>query len=1024
LPAAATAQSVRGTVTDASRAALPGAAVQLVHVETNRLRRTVTDALGGFAMSSLPPGDYRIEAEHAGYRKQVRQITLRLNQEVQIEIPLLLGQRTDTVEVTATPEVLRTDSSALGGLIENHQITGLPLDGRNFFELSLLLPGVAPPAQGSAGSTRGDFAVNINGAREGSNNFLLDGVFNGDAQLNGIGVTPPVDAVREFAIVTSTYDASFGRNAGGQVSVVLKSGTNQLHGAAYEFFRNRALDARNFFAPPSEKSPQYQRNQFGASLGGAVKQNRTFFFGDFEGRRLREGVTRITNVPTDLERAGDFSRSNLLAIDLFTQLPFAGNLIPVERRNPVGLAVAALYPRPNRLAPNQNYVSSPTLDDREDHFDVRLDHNLGASDDLAVRYSFADRSLYEPFSGSTFAAIPGFGTDVLRRAQNATASETHIFTPNLLNEFRLGFNRVAIGSFQENIDRNLNREVGLPQVSSNPRDYGLSLISITGYSAIGDESHNPQHSARTSYQITNTVTYARGRHLLKAGVDLRRLQQNAYRDEMARGFLSFLGQTGNALAEMLQGFPSLTGVARLDNQQHLRTPSAYLFVQDSWRVRPDLTLSAGLRYEYSAPPVDAEDRANIYDPGTRSLVRVGTNGIPRSGYEPDRNNWAPRIGLAWRPGDRGTVLRAGYGLYYDQAALATGEGLYFNAPYFDFKLYFSLEQLPLTLFDPFPRNFPFALPSSALAFQRDLRTAYTQQWSFSIQQEIGRNRVIEAAYAGSRGTKLLGGRDLNQPLPSAQRPNPRPVPQFDDITVLESRGNSSYHSLQVRFQQSLRRGLTGLASYTWSKSIDDASGFFSSAGDPNFPQDSLHAGLERGLSNFDLRHRLSLSYSWDLPLGRGRLRGGWQTFGIWSFQSGRPFTVALLSDLDNSNTGRANLGFGANDRPDVLRNPELAGRSQERWFDTTAFALPRFGSFGNAGRNILTGPGYRNINVSLVKNVRLSERAALQSRLEAFNFLNHTNFNLPDIFFGSPAFGKIQSAQSPRRVQLGLKLLF
>jgi hypothetical protein len=370
------------------------------------------------------------------------------------------------------------------------------------------------------------------------------------------------------------------------------------------------------------------------------------------------------------------------------------------------------------------------------------------------------------------------------------------------------------------------------------------------------------------------------------------------------------------------------------------------------------------------------------------------------------------------------VLRAGYGLYYDRPALATGEGLYFNAPYFDFKLYFPLEQLPLTLFDPFPRNFPVALPSSALAFQRDLRAAYTQQWNFSIQQEIGRNRVIEAAYAGSKGTKLLGGRDLNQPLPSARRPNPRPMPQFDDITVLESRANSNYHSLQVRFQQSLRRGLTGLASYTWSKSIDDASGFFSSAGDPNYPQDSLHASLERGLSNFDLRHRLSLSYSCDLPLGRGRLRGGWQTFGVWTFQSGRPFTVALLSNLDNSNTGRANLGFGANDRPNVSRNPALSVRTPERWFDTTAFTLPPFGSFGSAGRNILTGPGYRNINASLVKNLTLTERAALQFRAEAFNLLNRTNLDLPDIFFGSPTFGRIQSAQSPRRVQFGLKLLF
>jgi hypothetical protein len=508
-------------------------------------------------------------------------------------------------------------------------------------------------------------------------------------------------------------------------------------------------------------------------------------------------------------------------------------------------------------------------------------------------------------------------------------------------------------------------------------------------------------------------------------VDLRRLQQNAFRDEESRGFLSFLGLTGNALAEMLLGLPSLTGVARLDNPQHLRTHSAYGFVEDTWRLLPDLTLTAGLRYEYNSPPVDATDRANLYDPATQSLVQVGTNGIPRGGSAPDRNNFAPRVGVAWRPGHASTMVRSGYGIYYDQSALATGEGLYFNAPYFIFNLFFPFGQYPLTLADPFPADFPIPLPASALAIQSDLRTAYIQQWNFNLQQEVGRDRVFEVAYAGSKGTKLLGARDLNQPLPSAQPMNPRPVVQFADINILESRGNSSYQSLQSRFQQRFHHGLTALASYTWSKSIDDASSFFSSAGDANFPQNSHDTRADRGLSNFDLRHRFSLSYSYDLPLGKGRLRGGWQTFGIWTFQTGRPFTVALLPNVDNSNTGQSILGFGgSNDRPNVLHPAALSHPTPDRWFDVTAFALPPFGSFGNAGRNILTGPGYQSINVSIVKNTRLNEHAELQIRAEAFNLLNHVNFDLPDIFFGSPAFGAIQSAESPRRIQFGAKILF
>jgi hypothetical protein len=1024
LPLAASAQSVRGTVTDAGRKALAGVAVRLVHQETNRQRNALTGPRGEFTISNLAPGEYRIETEREGYARQTRQFDVLLDQDVTIEISLLPGQRKDTVQVTATADVLRTGSAALGGVVDNRQITGLPLDGRNFYELSLLLNGVAPAAQGSAGSVRGDFAVNIDGAREDANNFLLDGVFNGDPKLNGIAVTPPVDAVREFEVAAGGYDAAFGRNAGGQFNVVLKSGGNQLHGTAYEFLRNRAVDARNFFAPAGQPSPAYQRNQFGASAGGPVRRNRTFFFADYEGRRLREGMTLLTNVPTALERTGDFSRSAVPAIDPFTQTPFPGNVVPKAYLNPVGLAIAALYPLPNRSVANQDYVSSPAERDREDHFDLRVDHTLGPADDLALRYSFADRALYEPFTGPSFAAIPGFGDNVPRRAQNAMAGETHIFSASLLNELRFGLDRVSAGVFQQNLGNNLNQQVGLPQVSTNPRDTGLSLIDITGYSPIGDEYNNPQHSASTIYQVTDTVTAVRGRHLLKAGVDLRWLQQNAYRDVMANGYLDFLGMTGNALEELLLGLPSVTTVAHVDNAEHLRTDSQYAFFEDTWRVRPDLTISAGVRYEYNAPPVDTQNRANVYDPATQSLIRVGTNGIPRGGYGADRNNFAPRLGLAWRPGQKGTVVRAGYSIAYDQSSLATGEGLYFNAPYYVLNEYYSFAQFPLSLSDPFPQNYPLAVPSSALAFQRGLRTPYIQQWSFQVQQEAGRNQVLELAYAGSKGSKLIGARDLNQPLPSAQADNPRPVPQFADINVIESRGNSNYQSLQAAFRRTLRAGLAATAAYTWSKSIDDASGFFTTAGDANYPQDSRHVDLERGLSDFDVRHRFTLSYGYDLPFGKGRLRGGWQTFGIWTFQTGRPFTVALLADDDNANTGISSLGFGANDRPNVLRNPALSHPGPDGWFDTTAFVVPPYGSFGNAGRNILTGPGLQNVNVSVLKTTELGERARLQFRAEAFNLLNRVNLDLPDNFVGSPTFGKIQSAESPRRIQFGLKLLF
>jgi hypothetical protein len=438
--------------------------------------------------------------------------------------------------------------------------------------------------------------------------------------------------------------------------------------------------------------------------------------------------------------------------------------------------------------------------------------------------------------------------------------------------------------------------------------------------------------------------------------------------------------------------------------------------------------------------VDAADRSRVFDTVTRTIVTPGTNGVPRGGHESDKNNFAPRVGLAWTIGDEGsTVLRAGYGVYYDQLPLAPGEALYFNSPLFDNNIFFSLPGLPLTLNDPFPTFFPLPLPDSAFAIQRDLRTGYMQHWNANVQQSLGSSRILEIAYVGSKGTKLLTARDINQPQPSVLPPGlpvvPRPDPRFDDIDIIESRANSSYHSLQARFQQRFSRGLAALASYTWSKSLDDASNFFTSTGDANFPQNSYDLRSERGRSNFDVRHRLSFSYTYDLPFGHGRqyladngwvttLLSGWQTFGILTLQSGAPFTVALLSEIDNSGTGRSLLGFGANDRPNVVRNPTLSNPTPERWFDTTAFVFPAPGTFGNAGRNILDGPGYQNFNASLVKRTAITERLNLQLRAEVFNLFNHPNLGFPDNFLGSPSFGRITTARDPRHIQFGAKLVF
>jgi hypothetical protein len=1033
--------SARGIVTDPRGAVINGATVTLTSDETGETRTATSGGDGEYIISSLRPGPYQLKIVAAGFETYQQLIVIQVNQERRIDVQLLIWGPGHSFYVAVTDELepMKKDSASLGAVIDNRQVTGLPLDGRNFYELNLLVPGAVPAAQGSAGSVRGDFSFSVNGAREDSNNFLLDGVYNVDPKLNTFGVRPPVDAIREYETLTSTYDASFGRSAGAQVNVVLKSGSNDFHGSLYEFFRNGALDARNYFAPGDQPAPKYQRNQFGFSFGGPLVKDRTFFFADYEGTRSREGVTRLARAPTLRERAGDFSQSGFVVIDPLTFQPFPGNIIPENRQSAIGRSIAALYPAPNRDDPFQNFVSSPAQRDRNDSFDVRLDHSLSGRSNLVFRYSFNDRDLFEPFSGPTFSPLPGYGVNIPRRGQNVMLGETHVFTPAFVNEARFAFNRVSLGVFQENFGASANRAVGLPELSSDPRDFGLSFITVTGFSPIGDEGNNPQQSTTNTYQFLDTATYSRGGHLMKFGADIRFVQQNAFRDVQSRGFLTFSDffvPGGNGLGNLLLGLPTITGGARLDNHQHLRSNSYNFFFNDSWRATPRLTLMAGLRYEYNSPPVDAEDRANIYDPATRTLIPVGTSGVPRGGFEADKNNFAPRVGFAWTLGDEGrTVVRGGYGVYYDQSALAPGEALYFNSPYFDFNLFFPLPGLPLTLDNPFPSFFPFVLPDSALAIQRDLRTAYMQHWNLNVQRQLGGGSVLEVAYVGSKGTKLLSARDINQGAPNATGFVFRPVPQFDDINILESRANSNYHSLQARFQQRLSKGFSMLASYTWSKSIDDASNFFTSAGDPNFPQDSFNTRAERGRSNFDVRHRLSVSYSYDLPFGRGRrflsddgwltsLLSGWETYGIVTLQTGRPFTVALLSDIDNSGTGRSGLGFGANDRPNVVGDPALGERTPERWFNTAAFAFSPRGTFGNAGRNILDGPGYQNVNASLVKNTALTERFNLQLRAEVFNLFNHPNFNLPDNFLGSPSFGRITSARDPRHIQFGVKVLF
>ncbi len=1025
--------SIRGRVVDPSGRVVVAATVLVEDPATGLTRETKTNGAGAYVAAGLSAGEYDLRVSAAGFKTSAREkVALRVGQRLVEDFEMALGEQNTTVTVEAEAELVDEVSSAIGTAIPNNYVVDLPLDGRNFLELALLVAGTTPAAVGSPGSDRGRFAFQAAGMREDMNSFVYDGVYAIDPVLNSFTFTPPVDAVREFRIETSNSAAGLGRNSGAQVSVELKRGQNDFHGTVYEFFRNDKLDARNFFDLPDRPQPKLRRNQYGFSLGGALKKNSTFFFGDYEGLRERRAVTRSTNVPTLAEREGDFSSSVLPApFDFLSGRPFANARLPLL--HPVGRAVVELYPLPNRDSPGQNYVGAPNGSDDHNKFDIRIDQKIGGGGTLGARYSFADRARLEPYAAASFASVPGYGNDVDERGQNAMLSETHSFGGRWVNEARLGYNRVGNRTFPQNSGTSINQQVGLPDFTDRERSLGLSFIQVTGISSLGGEFNNPQDSATDSYQISDNVSFASGDHLVQLGFEQRWIAGNAYRDVMARGQITFtnLAYTQNALADLLLGLPTYTAGAKADNVQNQRTWATNFFVQDAWRARRGLTLNLGLRYEYNEPAYDKFDAAAIYDPAVGSTVPLGTGGVPRGGYRGDKNNFAPRVGLAWTPGEsRKTVVRAAYGIHYNFPALAPGLGIYFNPPFFNFQLYFPSQTQIIEIQDPWPQGGAAPYPPSATTYDRNLSNTYAQQWNFGIEHELTSELVASVTYNGTRGVNLLGARDINQPAPSPVTPNLRPNPYFSDIDQIESSFDSVYHSLQWELLCRFHAGLTGLFSYTWSRSIDNASNFFASSGDANFPQDSRNPAAERGRSSFDTPHRFVGSFAYDLPFGRD-LNGpaavfgkGWKVNGVITLQSGQPYSVALPSELDNSNTGQSIFGFGAGDRPNVVGDPYPADRDPSLWINAAAFEMPAFGTFGNAGRNIIQGPPLHNVNFSALKETALGETAKLQFRAEFFNFFNHPNFLNPNIFFGTPGFGRILSARDGREVQFGLKLLF
>lgn len=1005
-----TTGSISGYVLDPSRKPIARATITLSQPAQGWVRTTATDATGLYLLPELPPAAYDIAVQAPGF-EPARQgdIRIAVNTRLRADFHLPVSGLQQSVEVAATVDIIPRDSSELGLVIDRSRMEDLPLNRRDFLQLALLAPGVLPAVQNSQLSQRGGFAMHASGGREEFNGYLIDGADNNDRYEGTFALQPPVDGIEEFKIVTSAYSAEYGRSAGGQVNLITRAGGNRYHGSLYEYLRNQALDARNFF---DASSPQKLiRNQFGVTFGGPIVKDRTFFFANFDGLREHDGLTSLALVPTAAERAGNLSAIGTPILDPFTRQPFPGNVIPASRISPVALQALKLFPATSD--PAGNFLAQPVQTETFSQYNGRLDHSLSAAAQLTLRYSFGGQRLFDPYVNGQ-ATVPGFGNDVTNTGHNAMVNYTHTISPRTIQSLRLGFGRTFRDVLTQNHALDVGKLWGVDWLNFNPRDFGYPLLKIGGFSPIGDSTGSPISRHVTNYQILESVSLLRGNHNIKIGGDLRNERLVGFLDFFARGQLSFSGAiSGSGISDLLLGYPSFGLQATFDNRQALRSLASSFYAQDDWKIRPNLTLNLGLRYELQTPPTDPSNRMSILDPATGRIVNVGTPGVPRAGIRTDYTDFAPRVGFAWTPAAK-WVIRGAYGVYYDPGMLVVNSSLYFNPPYFTVRAYFPTQTSLLSLTNPFPAGGGVVSPPSPNTLSPDLTTGYLQQWNMNVQRQFGSATTVSVAYGASKGTRLIRSRDLNQPQPGpGPVPSRRPNPQFSGIFFIESGANSSFQSLQLSLDRRLSRNFSVLASYTRSKSIDDTSAFLGTIPDKNFPQDSRNYRAERGLSSFDIPNRFVTAYIY-------HFRYGIDLRGITTVESGQPFTPIL--EFDNSNTGNSGGIFGS-DRPNLLRNPVLSDPTPQRWFDTSAFALAPPFHFGDAGRNIVRGDGIANFDLAIDRRFVLREGVTLTADAESFNLFNHSQFDLPQLFADQPStFGRVLSAKAPRQMQLSLRL--
>ena len=980
-----------------------------------------------------------------------RAVKVEIQHSTRIDVTLQVGGVNEQITVTSVAPLLQSEDAQIGTLIENKRVEDLPLNGRNFTQLTLLVPGTTEGTAGSYTSTFGlgtrgsGVAFSVNGQQSAYNQFLVDGVPAKENQHESNSISPSVDAIQEFRVQTSNYSAEFGTEAGGQINLVTKSGTNSLHGSAYEFLRNDAFDGRNFFSGSTK--PELRRNQYGGTLGGPIRKDKTFFFGSYEGTRIRKGFTQTAFVPTPAERAGDFSDllPGIIIVDPVTHVPFPQNQIPADRVSPIAADILQNFvPLPNAaLADGANFISNDTNKINVYQIIGRVDHRFSSNDNIFSRYILEDVDNISPKL---------FPTDSFRqksRGQNIALSYDHIFSPTKLNEFKLAYNRFRQNEVVGNaFHRDVVSELGIIGLCEDPACWGVPQINAGlfgfGEHGLGQVVSGPRGWRSEVFHISDTYSYIRGAHAMKFGMTVERHRDTFPETIFPRGIFSFDGRFTNsdgtpnistALPDFLVGLPQNSLASINEFNPYFSNSDLYPWFQDDWRVTPNLTVNLGLRYEWSGRPVSKNNTISNIDISASGAQLVTAQdhtsfGYPRSLVNNDNNNFAPRLGFAWTPGgQKRYVVRAGYGVFYQRETSNSWIDLSINPPFID-QTSFNLTPAEAPSFD---LHDPFALapsiPLLLFAIQKNWRDGYVHEWNLDQQFSVTPNLVVDVAYVGNKAAKLPDVIPINEAVPGAD-PDPqarRPFQNFGSITFRTSEGSASYHALQARVERRFTNGLSFLASYTFSKTINDQSLYESDTG---APQDIRNLKAEKGLAAQDVRHRFVVSYVYELPFGNGKrfsgsstgvrelLIGGWQLNGITTFQDGQPFTVVM--GFDNANVGDGTA------RPNQVANPVLSRgkRSVSHWFNTDAFVAAPFGTFGNAGRNNVIGPGLNDFDFSVLKNFKLSERKRIEFRAEIFNLFNHTNFTSVGTVIDTPSFGQLTASRDPRDIQFGLKFLF